>query len=104
MEPCEEAYRRGIIDTIPVFYLKAACEDADFIIFATPVNTTVALMEEASKWKLKKNVIISDTGSTKNPIMEAAACFNEKGITFIGGHPMAGSHKSGVSAAERTSI
>ena len=71
----QEAYRRGIIDTIPAS-LEAACEHADIIIFATPVNTTVKLMREAAKWKLKKDVIITDTGSTKGPIMEAATCFN----------------------------
>lgn len=95
----DEAYRRGIIDTIAPS-AKAACEKADFIIFATPVNTTITLMKEASEWTFKKNVILSDTGSTKNPIMQAAETLQDKGLTFIGGHPMAGSHKSGISAAK----
>ena len=59
------------------------------------------MMREAATWNLKNDVIITDTGSTKGPIMDAAASLsNRKGITFIGGHPMAGSHKSGVSAAK----
>ena len=94
----QEAYRRGIIDTIAVS-IESASEAADVIIFATPVNTTVRLLKEVPNWKLKKDVIITDTGSTKSPIMKAAAPLLEHGITFIGGHPMAGSHKSGVSAA-----
>lgn len=94
----QEAYRRGIIDTIAPS-IEHVSKHADVIIFATPVNTTVRLLKDLPKWKLKKDVIISDTGSTKGPIMEAAAPLLEKGITFIGGHPMAGSHKSGVSAA-----
>ena len=32
--------------------------------------------------------------------MAAAAELIAKGVTFIGGHPMAGSHKSGVDAAK----
>ncbi|WP_339250000.1 prephenate dehydrogenase [Sporosarcina sp. FSL W8-0480] len=95
----DEAYRRGIIDTIAPS-AKSACEKADFIIFATPVNTTAVLLEEASLWEFKDGVIISDTGSTKKPIMEAAKILTEKGLTFIGGHPMAGSHKSGITAAK----
>lgn len=95
----DEAYRRGIIDMIAPS-AKAACENADYVIFATPVNTTIALMEEALEWKLKQDVILSDTGSTKNPIMQAAERLQEKGLTFIGGHPMAGSHKSGIAAAK----
>lgn len=95
----EQAFRRGIIDTIATS-IEYACEHADVIIFATPVNTTVAMMQQAGDWKLKKDVIMTDTGSTKGPIMDAAKQLRRLGITFIGGHPMAGSHKSGVTAAK----
>ncbi len=95
----DQAFRRGIIDTIATS-IENACEQADVIIFATPVNTTVALMQQAAGWTLKKDVIMTDTGSTKGPIMEAADVLLERGLTFIGGHPMAGSHKSGVTAAK----
>lgn len=75
-------------------------EQADIIIFGTPVNSTLDFMEQLKTWKLKKDVIITDTGSTKAQIMEKALELREMGITFIGGHPMAGSHKSGISAAK----
>ncbi|BDH61395.1 prephenate dehydrogenase [Lysinibacillus sp. PLM2] len=78
-----------------------AASMADVIIFGTPVNATLYWMDELKNWKLKPNVIITDTGSTKSLIMEKAVELREKGITFIGGHPMAGSHKSGVSAAKQ---
>lgn len=73
---------------------------ADIIIFCTPVNATLTWMEQLKNWPLKKNVIITDTGSTKGLIMKKAEELREKGIIFIGGHPMAGSHKSGVTAAK----
>lgn len=95
----DQAFRRGIIDTIATS-IENACEQADVIIFATPVNTTVALMQQAVEWTVKADVIMTDTGSTKGPIMEAAEVLLERGVTFIGGHPMAGSHKSGVAAAK----
>ncbi|MEO4053161.1 prephenate dehydrogenase [Solibacillus sp. CAU 1738] len=75
-------------------------EKVDFIIFGTPVNATIDWMEKLKTWTLKDTVIITDTGSTKSLIMEKAEELLAEGITFIGGHPMAGSHKSGVTAAK----
>ncbi|MFC7685120.1 prephenate dehydrogenase [Ureibacillus sp. GCM10028918] len=77
-----------------------AASTADVIIFGTPVNATLDWLDRMKEWPLKKNVIVTDTGSTKGLIMEKGAQLREKGITFIGGHPMAGSHKSGVQAAK----
>ena len=46
-------------------------------------------------------MIISDAGSTKAGIVAAARrALKEKTIRFVGAHPMAGSHKSGASAAD----
>ncbi|WP_342509862.1 prephenate dehydrogenase [Sporosarcina sp. FSL K6-2383] len=95
----DQAFRRGVIDTIATS-VENACEQADVIIFATPVNTTVAMMQQAVDWTVKEDVIMTDTGSTKGPIMEAAKALLDRGITFIGGHPMTGSHKSGITAAK----
>lgn len=92
------AKRIGVIDEIAV-HIKDASELADVIIFATPVNETIRLIQEMPSWQLKGNVIVTDTGSTKKEIMKAAFILQEEGITFIGGHPMAGSHKSGVEAS-----
>ena len=72
----------------------------DFIIFGTPVNATITWMDEVLKWQLKPTVIVTDTGSTKALIMDKALQLKSQQITFIGGHPMAGSHKSGVTAAK----
>jgi len=81
--------------------VKQAASIADIIIFGTPVNATIEWMDELKNWSLKPDVVITDTGSTKSLIMEKAVELKEKGITFIGGHPMAGSHKSGVTAARQ---
>lgn len=79
---------------------KEVADKMDFIIFGTPVSATLKWMEQLKDWVLKKDVIVSDTGSTKALIMKKAEELKEMGITFIGGHPMAGSHKSGVTAAK----
>lgn len=77
-----------------------AASNADVIIFGTPVNATLDWMEQLKGWTLKRDVIVTDTGSTKQLIMQKAEELRSLGITFIGGHPMAGSHKSGVTAAK----
>ncbi|MFJ7826249.1 prephenate dehydrogenase [Psychrobacillus sp. NPDC096623] len=92
------AKRIGVIDEMAT-NLEESTASADVIVFATPVSETIRLMQEMPNWQLKKQVIVTDTGSTKKEIMKAAISLKEKGITFIGGHPMAGSHKSGVEAA-----
>lgn len=80
--------------------LQQGAEQADVIIFATPVSITVKHLQELPHWSLKPHVIVTDTGSTKQAVMAAGATLREHGITVVGGHPMAGSHKSGVTAAK----
>jgi prephenate dehydrogenase len=74
---------------------------ADLIIIATPVLTTGSIIESLASLQLKDEVIVTDTGSTKGSISLKASSLRGKGIAFIGGHPMAGSHKSGVAAAKK---
>ncbi len=74
--------------------------DADLIVIATPVKEAENILKTLVELPLKKDVIITDAGSTKKEIVKKAASLREKGIAFIGGHPMAGSHKSGVTAAK----
>ncbi|MFP3918672.1 prephenate dehydrogenase [Lysinibacillus telephonicus] len=95
----ELAESLNIVDEIVDDVIKTA-SIADVIIFGTPVNATLEWLERLKQWPLKKDVIVTDTGSTKGLIMEKAVELREYGISFIGGHPMAGSHKSGVRAAK----
>lgn len=94
----EKAMDLNIIDE-KVDSLQQGAELADLIILSTPVLELRKIMKQLSSMTLKDNVIITDTGSTKGEIMEAAnEVFNGK-ATFIGGHPVAGSHKTGVENA-----
>ncbi|WEV60336.1 prephenate dehydrogenase [Streptococcaceae bacterium ESL0729] len=72
----------------------------DYIILALPVEKSIEFMEFISHYKLKAGLIITDVSSTKALIVKRAeALFAGKDVSFVGGHPMAGSHKSGVLAA-----
>lgn len=79
--------------------LQTAVRDADYIFLAAPVEQIYALMDRLVELQIKRGAIVSDVGSTKQRIVEYAKRLTDKQLTFIGGHPMAGSHKSGVEAA-----
>ncbi|MBA2875042.1 prephenate dehydrogenase [Thermaerobacillus caldiproteolyticus] len=87
-----------VIDEIAVS-LEDGMERADVIILATPVMQTENILADMLEFRLKETVIVTDVGSTKQRIVKQAERLLQRGITFIGGHPMAGSHKSGVTAA-----
>src|SRR5690625_7748114 len=45
-------------------------------------------------------VIVTDVSSVKGAVLDAADQMSNEQVVFIGGHPMAGSHKSGIHAAK----
>ncbi len=88
-----------IIDE-PVNDYSVTASTCDLIVICTPVNATVQVIETLAAIPLKETAILTDAGSTKKKVMEAAEHHFGAHQVFIGGHPMAGSHKSGVAAAK----
>lgn len=88
----------GVVDSL-ADSIEEGAKEADLILITTPVREAERILDLLSQIPLKDSVIISDAGSTKSTIVKRAEKLTSKGMTFIGGHPMAGSHKSGVSAA-----
>ena len=68
---------------------------ADFIIICTPVQTVPSLVKKIDRYA-KSGVLVTDVGSTKQWIQTAVKQSALKKVVFIGSHPMAGSHLSGV--------
>lgn len=89
---------REVVDQATLSIEEAAC-DADFIFLCVPVGKLEEYLEKLSVLPLKKGCIITDVGSTKASISEAAESLELQDVYFIGGHPMAGSERSGVEAA-----
>lgn len=74
---------------------------ADIIILSLPIKQTIAFIKELADLDLKEGVIISDAGSTKSAIVDAAEQYLAgKPVRFVGAHPMAGSHKTGAASAD----
>jgi prephenate dehydrogenase len=68
--------------------------EGDLVVLAMPIGATVALLE---RWTaVPPGAVVTDVGSTKRAVCAAAAGL---GAAFVGGHPMAGSERSGATAA-----
>lgn len=94
----QSAIALGVIDK-GTTHLAEAVQHADYIFLCSPVAKLFELISFLRYTPLKEGAIISDTGSTKGSLVEWTRDFQKKNVHFIGGHPMAGSHKSGVEAA-----
>ncbi|WP_018133257.1 prephenate dehydrogenase [Effusibacillus pohliae] len=94
----QKAFALGVIDEA-FENLEDAVRDADLIVLAVPVLQTIRQLERLAALPLQKGCIITDVSSTKREICEYARTHLPEGVTFIGGHPMAGSEKSGVAAS-----
>lgn len=78
--------------------LQAAAEDADTIVFATPVGVMGDLAQQIAS-VVKPGALVTDVGSVKACVVaELAPTFTGR-ARFIGAHPMAGSEQTGLSAA-----
>ena len=86
----------GIIDSIAADIHEATAQ-ADLIILAVPVQS----MEQVLRDIDLKDQVITDVGSVKGIAVEAARrVFGQLPENFIPGHPIAGSEKQGVVAAD----
>lgn len=94
----EKYVQRGVVDYATTS-VEEAVADADFIFLCVPVGLMDEYMHKISQLELKEGCIITDVGSTKASVMASAKVFDHTPAVFIGGHPMAGSERSGVEAA-----
>jgi prephenate dehydrogenase len=97
-ESLQTALALGVIDVASTD-IASAVQNADLILIATPVAQTPAILK-AIQPHLSPNTIITDAGSTKSDVLAyAQATLGAQAKQFVGGHPIAGAEKSGVSAA-----
>lgn len=91
-----QAYQAGVIenDTMPDLNQIA---DSDYIFLCTPVQQNLSYLKQL-KDLVAPSTIITDVGSVKGEIHHAAIAAGLE-AHFIGGHPMAGSEKTGFDAA-----
>jgi prephenate dehydrogenase len=98
----KEAKRLGAIDSYTTDFGKGV-RDSDIVMVATPVGK-IPLIVKRILPHLKDGCIITDVGSTKEKVVKKVQEILSKSsgrgrrskVSFIGGHPMAGSEKQGV--------
>ncbi len=92
----QEALRKKAIDEAQT-QVGVFLKNADLILLATPVETIQKILKQIKPF-LAKTTLVTDVGSSKLQIVQCARSL--KMFQFVGGHPIAGTEKSGMKAAE----
>lgn len=88
------AVKNGVID-VAVHDLRKAVQDADLVVLATPVSVITSILGTIGP-HLRRGCVVTDVGSTKANIVQAAQEQLPSSVFFVGSHPLAGSEKRGV--------
>ena len=84
-------FRKGIAEL--------CAENPEVIFICVPSSEVVGVIRQVVPLA-QAGSIVTDVAGIKQPVMDAAASIVPDEIIFVGGHPMAGSEKSGVDAAQ----
>ncbi|WP_152438335.1 MULTISPECIES: bifunctional prephenate dehydrogenase/3-phosphoshikimate 1-carboxyvinyltransferase [unclassified Marinobacter] len=88
----------GVIDQAATT-LEQAVRGSDLVVLAVPVRATRVVLEQIRPW-LASDAVLTDVGSTKSSfVADVKAVFGNLSPRVIPGHPIAGSEKSGIRAA-----
>lgn len=90
----------GIGDEIGTLEDAADClSESSIVLLATSVQSIPEIVARIAP-HLHPGTVVTDVGSTKKQIMVQVRPLMPPGTHFIGGHPMAGSERSGIEAAD----
>ncbi len=103
----ENALQHDAVDSVTT-ELREGIRNSELVVLCMPVEfipTCVARIAEVVDTQ-HYPIVITDVGSTKAALVERVEEYLIKrashAISFVGGHPMAGSHETSVSAARAT--
>jgi len=99
-ESLNNALSTGAVDRISTQFSDAA--QAQIVVLATPVSLIVPTLKRVLP-VLKPGTIVTDVGSVKGSLLkDVQKTLRRKDVHFIGAHPLAGSHRTGVMASQPT--
>ena len=103
----ENALERDAVDVITT-ELAEGLRETDLVVLCTPVALVPMFVQRITESVDTQHhrIVLTDVGSTKSALVDTVeAQLQEQradALSFIGGHPMAGSHETGVGAARAT--
>jgi prephenate dehydrogenase len=95
----DRALARGVIDDVEIAFESGDMSQADLVYLAAPVGAILSFLRTRAS-SLKPGAIVTDAGSTKRDICRVAREALPPEVSFVGGHPMAGSERTGVEFAD----
>ncbi|MBI4617458.1 MAG: prephenate dehydrogenase/arogenate dehydrogenase family protein [Planctomycetes bacterium] len=92
---------KGYLDHFaPISRLAAEVESAELVFLALPPAAIVESLAPVAR-AARKGTIVTDVASVKGAVLaEARRAFRGSGAHFVGGHPLAGSERSGAAHAD----
>ena len=102
----EKALQYDAVDVVTTD-IAEGLHGSDLVVLCTPVELVPVLVKHIVEGVgSQQPMVLTDVGSTKSVLVETVeAQLREQGLdtfSFVGGHPMAGSHETGVDAARAT--
>ncbi|MEO0392664.1 MAG: prephenate/arogenate dehydrogenase family protein [Pseudomonadota bacterium] len=97
---CAEALSLGLAERMEIDP-QVAVADADLVVMAVPVGACGALAQAVAPG-LKPGAVITDVGSVKQAVIRDVSDHLPAGVTFIPGHPIAGTEYSGPASGFAT--
>lgn len=97
-ETVQQALAMGALDD-GTTNMKLGVAEADVVVIATPVGTIPSLVAQIAS-ALKPGAVVTDVGSTKAGLIRVIPSLLPSHAQYVGGHPMAGSERTGLDAAD----
>ena len=102
----EKARQHDAVDTVTT-EVAEGLHGSDLVVLCTPVELVPGLVHHiAEVVDAAQPMVLTDVGSTKAVLVRTVETqlreLGSETLSFVGGHPMAGSHETGVGAARAT--
>lgn len=96
-ETLKAALRSGAVDQAGSD-LADGVRGAELVVLGTPVYAMAEVLRKAAP-HLREGALVTDVGSVKGVLAESLPGILPAGATYVGSHPMAGSHHTGFAHA-----